>query len=205
MLVDVFGVTDNASPVTLVNEVEVVLNVPGKYVCETDIIAPAADFIVVPETVIPFPPVYVTPGLEFVIVTPPVEAETEIPVPAAIEVTPEFAIVTAEEPLYEVPDNPVPIVRAFGLTAVIVALPPKAIAVLLTVIEEFVNCALVIVPLKLAVVYPVQFVKVPEVGVPKTGVTKVGEVANATTVPEPVVVYDVPQAEPVEFAIPAPG
>ena len=51
----------------------------------------------------------------------------------------------------------------------------------------------------------VQLLKVPEVGVPKTGVVKDGLVANATTVPEPVVVYDVPQADPVEFAMPAPG
>ena len=33
----------------------------------------------------------------------------------------------------------------------------------------------------------VQLVKSPDVGVPKTGVTNVGEVAKATTVPEPVV------------------
>jgi hypothetical protein len=46
---------------------------------------------------------------------------------------------------------------------------------------------------------------VPDVGVPRTGVVNDGLVANATTVPEPVVVYEVPQVEPVEFAIPAPG
>ena len=40
---------------------------------------------------------------------------------------------------------------------------------------------------------------------PSVGVVKEGEVANATTVPEPVVEYDVPHAEPVELAIPAPG
>ena len=34
---------------------------------------------------------------------------------------------------------------------------------------------------------PVQFVNVPEVGVPKSGVVKLGLVANATTVPLPVV------------------
>jgi hypothetical protein len=42
-------------------------------------------------------------------------------------------------------------------------------------------------------------------GVPNAGVTNVGDVANATTVPLPVVEYDVPQAVPVEFAIPAAG
>ena len=51
----------------------------------------------------------------------------------------------------------------------------------------------------------VQLVKVPEAGVPRAGVTKVGDVAKARTVPVPVVVYEVPQAEPVELAIPAPG
>jgi hypothetical protein len=34
-------------------------------------------------------------------------------------------------------------------------------------------------------VYPVQFVRVPDVGVPNTGVTSVGDVAN-TKAPEPV-------------------
>jgi hypothetical protein len=37
------------------------------------------------------------------------------------------------------------------------------------------------------------------------GVAIDGEVANATTVPLPVVLYDVPHAAPVEFAMPAPG
>ena len=40
---------------------------------------------------------------------------------------------------------------------------------------------------------------------PSVGVVNDGLVANATTVPLPVVEYDVPQADPVEFAIPAPG
>ena len=51
----------------------------------------------------------------------------------------------------------------------------------------------------------VPVLKLPLVGVPKTGVTNVGDVANATTVPEPVVLYEVPQAEPVELGTPAPG
>ena len=51
----------------------------------------------------------------------------------------------------------------------------------------------------------VPVLKLPDVGVPSTGVTKVGDVANASTVPVPVVVYDVPQAEPVELPMPAPG
>lgn len=51
----------------------------------------------------------------------------------------------------------------------------------------------------------VPVLKLPDCGVPKIGVVKLGDVANATTVPEPVVVYDVPHAVPVEFGIPAPG
>ena len=51
----------------------------------------------------------------------------------------------------------------------------------------------------------VPVLKLPLVGVPKTGVTNVGDVAKAKTVPVPVVVYEVPHAEPVELAIPAPG
>ena len=51
----------------------------------------------------------------------------------------------------------------------------------------------------------VQLAKLPDCGVPRIGVVNDGEVAKATTVPEPVVLYEVAQAEPVEFAIPAPG
>ena len=61
------------------------------------------------------------------------------------------------------------------------------------------------VPARFAAGNPVVFVNVPLDGVPNAGVTNVGDVANATTVPVPVVEYDVPQADPVEFAIPAPG
>ena len=43
------------------------------------------------------------------------------------------------------------------------------------------------------------------VAAPSVGVTKVGLLVSATTVPVPLVEYDVPHAEPVEFAIPAPG
>ena len=51
----------------------------------------------------------------------------------------------------------------------------------------------------------VPVLKLPDVGVPRAGVVKLGEVAKATTVPEPVVLYEVPHAVPVEFGIPAPG
>jgi hypothetical protein len=52
-------------------------------------------------------------------------------------------------------------------------------------IVELASCALLIVPTKLAVVYPVAFVNVPLDGVPKAGVTNVGDVAN-TNAPVPV-------------------
>ena len=45
----------------------------------------------------------------------------------------------------------------------------------------------------------------PTMLVTTVGVVKAGEVAKATTVPVPDVVYEVPQAEPVELAMPAPG
>lgn len=51
---------------------------------------------------------------------------------------------------------------------------------------------------------PVAFVNVADVGVPRTGVTSVGEVDN-TTLPVPVVLYEVSQAEPVDRGMPAPG
>ena len=52
-------------------------------------------------------------------------------------------------------------------------------------IVELANWALLIVPTKLAVVYPVALVNVALVGVPSIGVTKVGEVAK-TKDPDPV-------------------
>jgi hypothetical protein len=45
----------------------------------------------------------------------------------------------------------------------------------------------------------------PTMDVTTVGVVSAGDVARARTVPEPVVVYDVPHALPVEFGIPAPG
>ena len=50
----------------------------------------------------------------------------------------------------------------------------------------------------------VPVLKLPEVGVPSSGVTSVGEV-DKTTSPVPVVLYEVPQAEPVDSGMPAPG
>ena len=51
----------------------------------------------------------------------------------------------------------------------------------------------------------VPVLKLPDCGVPRIGVVKLGDVASATTVPDPVVLYDVPHAVPVELGIPAPG
>ena len=52
---------------------------------------------------------------------------------------------------------------------------------------------------------PVAFVRVKVDGVPRFGVVNAGESVSATTVPVPLVVYEVPHADPVEFGIPAPG
>ena len=51
----------------------------------------------------------------------------------------------------------------------------------------------------------VPVLKFPLTGVPRVGVTNTGEVAKAITEPLPLVVYDVPQAVPVELGMPAPG
>ena len=71
--------------------------------------------------------------------------------PALNDKTPVLAIVTAVEPLKLVPDSPVPIVKAFVVLAVTVAVPPRLIELPLIVIELLANCALVIVPLRLVV------------------------------------------------------
>ena len=79
----------------------------------------------------------------FVTVTAPVPWLTLIPVPATTDVTPVFAMVTAPLPLYDVPLNPVPIVK-------VAKLEPKAIPE----IVEFVNLALEIEPASIASVTP---------------------------------------------------
>ena len=54
-----------------------------------------------------------------------------------MESTPVFAIVTGDEPLKLVPDNPVPIVKALVVFAVTVIDPPKLTDVPLIVTLEF--------------------------------------------------------------------
>ena len=53
-----------------------------------------------------------------------------------------ISIVTAEEPLYEPPNNPVPIVSALVAVAVTVTEPPKLTLLPLIVIELFVRLEL---------------------------------------------------------------
>ena len=93
-----------------------------------------------------------------------------------------------------------PIKLAIAAFAVVAPVPPLAIAT--------VPVTLLAVPvvfwLKVGQVN-VPVLKSPDCGVPRIGVVKLGDVASATTVPEPVVEYDVPQAVPVEFGMPAPG
>ena len=64
--------------------------------------------------------------------------------PEVVATVESIATVTAEEPSYEVPERPVPIVNAFGFAAVIVADPPREIADPLTVTDEFVKDVLAI-------------------------------------------------------------
>ena len=85
----------------------------------------------------------------------------------------------------------VPVKAVMAAAAVVALVPPLAIG------------SVPVTPLVKG--KPVALVSVADVGVPKAGVTKVGDVAKATTVPEPVVLYEVPQAEPVELGMPTPG
>lgn len=62
--------------------------------------------------------------------------------PVSVATVESMAIVTAAEPLYEVPDRPVPIVNALVAVAVTVPEPPNEIAVPLTVTELLVSEAL---------------------------------------------------------------
>ena len=68
-------------------------------------------------------------------------------VPVNVITVESIAMVTGAEPLKLVPDKPVPIVKALGVLAVIVALPPNAIFVPFIVIELFVSPELGIVAL----------------------------------------------------------
>ena len=78
-------------------------------------------------------------------------------------------------------------------------------AILVVVVADVAVAALpVVLWLKVGQVN-VPVLKLPDCGVPKIGVVKLGEVAKATTVPLPVVLYEVPHAVPVELAIPAEG
>ena len=67
-------------------------------------------------------------------------------VPLKVATVESIAIVTAPEPLNEVPERPVPIVSALVVLAVIVAEAPSAMLEPLTVTEELTNFALVILP-----------------------------------------------------------
>ena len=60
--------------------------------------------------------------------------------------TPVFVIVTADEPLNDVPDKPVPMVKALVVVAVTVPLPPRLTTVPFIVTLELASWALLIVP-----------------------------------------------------------
>jgi hypothetical protein len=73
-------------------------------------------------------------------------------IPVNVATVESIVIVTVLEPIYEVPERPVPIVKAFGFDAVIVAEPPKLIDDPLIVIELFVNFVLAIEPANMVLV-----------------------------------------------------
>jgi len=114
--------------------------------------------------------------------------------------TPVFAMVTGVEPLNEPPDNPEPIVRVLVVAAVIVPLPPKAMLVPLTVIEEFAKKLLVI-----GVAFQTPVVIVPTLvnDEPVTVEFKVVPVkvpAAAVTVPDAPRAIETPLTVRLEFA-----
>jgi hypothetical protein len=116
-----------------------------------------------------------------VIVTAPVAAFTLIPVPlVASDKTPVFAIVTAEEPLKEVPLKPVPIVRAFVVVAVTTMEPPSDTALPLMVTDEFVSDPLAMLVSVLLAPLIVLFVSVSVVARP----TSVSVAAGKVRTPE---------------------
>lgn len=65
------------------------------------------------------------PMLVSVLLEPLIVLFIRVWVPVRVATVESIATVTAAEPLYEVPDKPVPIVNAFGLDAVTVVEPPK--------------------------------------------------------------------------------
>ena len=64
--------------------------------------------------------------LEKVLLAPDIDLLVSVCEPVKVATVLSIAIVTAADPLYEVPDKPVPIVNAYGLAAVIVPDAPKA-------------------------------------------------------------------------------
>ena len=59
------------------------------------------------------------------LVEPLIDLLVSVWVPVSVATVESIAIVTGVEPLYEVPDKPVPIVKAFDAVAVTVTEPPK--------------------------------------------------------------------------------
>jgi hypothetical protein len=116
-----------------------------------------------------------------VIVMAPVAVFTLIPVPlAASDSTPVFVIVTAAEPLNEVPFNPDPIVSAFVVFAVTTMEPPSDTALPLMVTDEFVSDPLAMLVSVLLAPLIVLFVSVSVVARP----TRLSVAAGKVRTPE---------------------
>ena len=108
---------------------------------------------------------------------------------------PDWLAVNVAEPDNPVPDTPivnVPLLMS-DVSAIVPVVPgivtvvvPAIAAALNTVVPE-------VEPLNVAPALPI------------VGVVSDGDVAKATTVPEPLVLYEVPHDEPVELGMPDPG
>jgi hypothetical protein len=89
--------------------------------------------------------------LDKVLVAPLIDLFVKTWDPVSVATVESMAIVTGEEPLNEVPDSPVPIVKVLVVLAVTVVEPPKDTELPFIVIALLANCALLIVPLKAVV------------------------------------------------------
>ena len=89
--------------------------------------------------------------LDKVLVAPLIDLFVKTCEPVSVATVESMAIVTGEEPLNEVPDSPVPMVKVLVVLAVTVVEPPKDTELPFIVIALLANCALLTVPLKAVV------------------------------------------------------
>ena len=102
----------------------------------------SCSFAVEPSNTTPFPSISGDVRVLFV----------RVCVPDVVATVESIATVTAEDPSYDVPERPVPIVRAFGFAAVIVVDPPSETEEPFTVTEEFESLSFAIEPASIVLV-----------------------------------------------------